>query len=116
MPTTRHDITVNQGASFKLNVQALNPDRSIMDLTGYSARMQIRETPPDTDILMEATTTAGTITVNSPGGIVMVNVGADITAPMVWNSGYYDLEIYNSPTNVIRLVEGFASLSQEVTR
>lgn len=116
MTAIRHDITVDQGASFLLNVQALNEDRSVMDLTGYSARMQVRSSPSSNTVLMEATTAAGTITINAPGGTVMVNVGADLTAAMTWNSGWYDLEIYTSSTNVRRLLEGYASLSLEVTR
>jgi hypothetical protein len=35
---------------------------------------------------------------------------------MSWSSGQYDIEAYTSPANVIRLAEGFASLSPEVTR
>ncbi len=115
MPTTRHDITVNQGSAFKLNVQALNSDRTVMNLTGYSARMQIRSAPGVTPILLDASTSNGRITINASGGIVMVNVGADVTTSMVWNSGIYDLEIFTDAANVIRLVSGFASLSVEVT-
>lgn len=115
MPTKRHDITVNQGAKFDLTVQALNPDRTVMDLTGYSAKMAIRETITSLTTLMLASTTDGTITINSPGGLVMVEVPATITAPMTWNTGVYDLVIYNSTSNIIRLVQGYASLSLEVT-
>jgi len=115
MPTTRHDITVNQGAEFTLNVQALNADRTVMDLTGYTAKMQVRDSKGGSTIYMTASTAAGTITINAPGGIVMVNVGADLTTPMTWNSGWYDLIVTASSTNVKRLVEGFASLSKEVT-
>lgn len=115
MATTRHDITVNQGSAFKLNVQALNADRTVMDLSGYSAKMQIKDSKGGATTYMTASTAGGTITINGPGGIVMVNVGADVTTPMTWNSGWYDLEVNNTATNVIRLVEGFASLSKEVT-
>jgi hypothetical protein len=116
MPTTRLDITVNQGSAFKLNVQALNADKTVMDLTGYFARMQVRETPASTSVLMSATTEDGGITINSPGGVVMINISAATTTTMTWNTGFWDLEIYTNAANVIRLVKGFASLSYEVTR
>lgn len=116
MPTTRYDITVNQGSAFKLNVQALNSDKTVMDLTGYSARMQVRETSASTIVLMSASTLDGGITINSPGGVVMINISAALTTAMTWNAGEWDLEIYTDAANVIRLVKGYASLSQEVTR
>jgi hypothetical protein len=116
MATTRLDITVNQGSAFKLNIQALNSDKTVMDLTGYLARMQVRESPESVSVLMSATTEDGGITINSPGGVVMINISAALTTLMVWNTGVWDLEIYTDAANVIRLVKGFASLSQEVTR
>ena len=115
MPTKRYDITVNQGASFKLNVQANNSDGTVMDLTGYTAHMQVRPTKESATVLMEATTSNGTITINAPGGIVLINVGGDVTAPMTWNTGYWDLKIQSSSSNILRIVEGYASLSKEVT-
>lgn len=117
MAATRHDILVRQGDKFQLNVQAYNTDKTIKDLTGYSARMQIRPTVASSTVLLEATTANGRIAINAPGGIVMVTVGADITAPLNWTVATYDLEVFTAdPANVIRLVEGYASLSREVTR
>lgn len=114
---TRSDIIVNQGARFQFSVAVKNSDGTAKDLTGYSARMQVRATKASSTVLMEATTGLGTITINAPGGIVSVNIGAVATAAMAWNSGYYDMEIYTVDTNeVIRIVEGFASMNKEVTR
>lgn len=117
MATTRHDILVRQGEKLEMNIQALNADRTVKDLTGYSARMQIRQTAASLVVLLEASTANGRITINSPGGVVMVSVGADVTAPLNWTVASYDLEIFTAdPANVIRLVEGYASFSREVTR
>jgi len=117
MTTARSNITIQQGAKFEFNIGATNSDGTVKDLTGYSARMQVRATPLSLTTLLDANTTNGRITINAPGGIVMVAVGADVTALLNWNVAYYDLEIYTvDPTNVIRLVEGYASLSREVTR
>lgn len=114
---TRSDIVVNQGARFQLNVAVKNSDGTVKDLTGYSARMQVRATKASSTVLMEATTGLGTISINAPGGIVSVNIGASATAAMTWNAGYYDMEIFTvDPNEVIRVVEGFATLSKEVTR
>jgi hypothetical protein len=114
--TVVHRIQVQQGAAFKMNVAAQNADKSAMNLAGYSARMQVRASAADPSILMEASTANGYITINAPGGIVMINVPATITGAMTWTDGVWDLEISTSTTDVIRLAEGFASLSPEVTR
>lgn len=116
MATAVHRIKVQQGAAFKLNVLAQNADKSAMNLAGYSGRMQVRASASDPSILMEASTANGYITINAPGGIVMINVPASVTDPMTWTDGVWDLEISASASEVIRLAEGFASLSPEVTR
>lgn len=117
MTTTRYDILIRQGGKFELNVQALNSDQTVKDLTGYSAKMQIRSTPESAIVLMEASTTDGRITINAPGGVVMISIGADVTALLDWTVAAYDLEIYTAdPANVIKLTEGYASLTREVTR
>lgn len=114
--TTQYDIVVQQGAKFELTIKALNKDRTIKDLTGYLARFQVRATVGSLAVLMSGTTEDGRMTINGPGGLVMISVGADITTPMAWTNGVWDVEAYSSAANVIRLAEGFASLSPEVTR
>jgi len=114
--TIKHDITVQKGAAFTLNILAQNADRTPKDLTGYSAKMQVRPVAGDLSTpLLDASTANGRITINAPGGIVMINVPADVTEAMTWQSGVWDLEISTSAQNVIRLAEGFASFSLEVT-
>jgi hypothetical protein len=110
----KKDIKVEQGAKFVLNIAVQNADKTPKDLTGYSGKMQVRPAPGGT-LLMEASTANGFLTINAPGGIVMINVPSTTTDPMVWTNGVWDLEISTSTADVIRLAEGFASLSQEVT-
>lgn len=114
--TTKYDITVRQGETFSMTIQALNRDRTVKNLTGYQVRFQVRATSSSSTVLMSGTTEDGRISVNGAAGFVTITVGADITAAMSWSSGQYDIEAYTSPANVIRLAEGFASLSPEVTR
>jgi hypothetical protein len=115
--TVKYNISIQQGSKYELSIQARNNDNTVMDLTGYSGRMQVRPTKASSTVLLDANTTNGRITINAPGGIVSVSVGADVTALLNWTVAYYDLEVYTvDPTNVKRLVEGYASLSREVTR
>jgi hypothetical protein len=117
LEAVRLDINIRQGAKYELNIQAKNQDGTVKDLTGYSARMQVRPTVESTTILLDANTSNGRITINAPGGIVSISIGADVTSTLNWNVAPYDLEIYTAdPANVFALIEGYASLSKEVTR
>jgi len=116
MAATRHDIVVEQGSRFELNVAVKNSDGSVKDLTGYSGRMQVRKTVDDITVLLEASTANGRLSINAPAGIVSVVVPADITTLLTFNTGVYDLEVFTSAANVIRVASGFAALSLEVSR
>lgn len=117
MTATKLDISIEQGAKFEISIAVRNNDRTVKNLTGYSARMQIRADYSSIDVLLEASTDDGTIDINAPGGIVTINIGADLTTPLTWTAAVYDVEIYTiDPTEVIRILEGSASLSLEVTR
>ncbi len=116
MVATKQDILFEQGKKFEYTVQARNPDKSIKDLSGYQARMQVRPTVDSVTILVSATSAGGEIVINGPLGIVAVTIGADVTTAYTWTVGVYDLEAFTSATNVIGLAKGFAALDKEVTR
>ena len=115
--TTRYDIAIQQGARFLKSIQVRDRvTNEVQSLVGYSARMQIRSSKESAVILLEASTANGRISVNGPGGTITIDIGADVTEPLTWNTGFYDLEAYSSASDVIRVLEGNASLSLEVTR
>jgi len=117
MTATRHNIQFRVGSKFEFSVEVRNRDGSIKDLTGYSGRMQVRKTADDVTKLVDATTANGMVTINAPGGVVTVTVGADVTAAYTWNTGVYDLEVFTvAPAEVIAVAEGFAALLPNVTR
>jgi hypothetical protein len=116
MPATKQDILFEQGSKFEFTIQAKNNDGTIKDLSGYQARMQVRPTVGSSTILASATSGGGEITINGPLGIVEVVIGADVVTTYTWDVGVYDLEVYTTTANVIRLTEGFAALHKEVTR
>lgn len=116
MTATKRDIVFEQGKKFDFTVQALNPDKTPMNLTGYSGRMQVRETVDSVSTLVDVSTAGGQVTINGPLGIVNVLIGADVTASYTWKTGVYDLEVFTTAPNVIGLTFGFAAVHKEVTR
>ena len=116
MAASRFNLVFEQGSKFTFGVVAKSSDGTIMDLTGYSGKLQVRPTVSSTEVLLEASTANGRISIDGPLGKVTVTVGGDVTGALTWTAGIYDLEVSNSASNVIRLTEGFAYLSPEVTR
>jgi hypothetical protein len=88
---------------------------SAVDITGYTARMQLRSLPNDSYAVLTLTDTSG-ITIDGPTGTLAVHATATQTAAISAGPYYYDLEI-TSPTGVkTRIVQGELNVNAEVTR
>lgn len=88
---------------------------SAVDITGYTARMQLRSHPSDSVAVLTLTNTSG-ITIDGPTGTLAVRATAQQTAAISAGPYYYDLEI-TSPTGVkTRIVQGELNVNAEVTR
>jgi len=119
MPAAKYDLIIEEGSKFDLDITWKDEDESLIDLTGYEARMQIRVYKNSQTYLAEWTSD-DYITLGGAAGTIAIEVGADVTADLHWQDfkGYYDLEIYdpNDDSNVTRILEGRVRYSREVTR
>ena len=117
------DITIEEGASLPINLTVKNKvDSSLVDLSGYAAKMQIRETKDSADpAILELTDGAG-ITLGGVNGTVAVNITAtqsstvhDALSP---GKGVYDLELIPASgiENTWRFIEGEVIVDSEVTK
>lgn len=88
------------------------------DLTGYEARMHIRESVDSTTTIDELTSTGGDIVIEAALGKVTFTIAASATASYDFDYAVYDLEVYDASPEpvVIRLAEGDIELCREVTR
>ena len=112
----RFDITINQGATFELTITWKDSAGTAINLTGYTARMQVRETYSSTTPIVSLTNGAG-ITLGGAAGTIAIVISATTTAALAAPfSGVYDLEIVSAGGVVTRLVQGTATVSAEVTR
>lgn len=84
------------------------------DLTGYIARMDIKDKIGGT-VLMSLTTENNRITLNNTTKTITLTISADDTAAITWKKGTYDLEL-ESPTAVVTaLMYGTVAVTNEVT-
>ena len=110
MAAGKYNITIDQGSDFSIQL-TIKESGTAKNLTGYSARAQLR--PTITSSTLTATFTC-TVT-NASGGILKMELGNTATAALQPGQYYYDLEIYTGSL-VQRLVQGGATVRAEVTR
>lgn len=110
--TTKHNITIPQGSTWRLVVTVLGGPSS---LVGYVGSMQIRKAKADAVAL--ATVATERFQVNSSTRQVVVELSDEDTGSMSWSSlAFYDLYLEGPTGDRWRIIEGVATLSKTVTR
>lgn len=112
-----YNTVIDQGATWYLTVTYENPNSTPINITGYTAALQLRSLPSDATAVLSLTTGSG-ITITGATGTVAVMATATQTRAIDEGNYYYDLEISSpaSPSVVTRLVQGQVVVSAEVTR
>jgi len=87
-----------------------------VDLTGYTARMQIRGKVTDTAVIKELTTANSGIILNNTIKTITLTMSATDTALLTFTTAVYSLELVSSGGEVTQLINGSLSLVKEVTR
>lgn len=110
-------IYIEQGATFKMQFiwQTGEPPVPV-NLTGYTAAMQIRASVGSSDILVNLTTENGGISLEDALGVINLYIPSSQTAIFNWHVGVFDLEMIAPSGEVIRLIQGTVTVSHEVTR
>ncbi len=111
----QYDILAPQGATFN-ETFTYKLGGSPVNLTSYTARMQVRKTPSSDIKILDLTTENGAITLGGVAGTITVNVTATAMAAVQANKYRYDLEVVSAGGVVTRLLEGVFLVTAEVTR
>lgn len=109
-----YDIVIDQGSDFFLDVTIKDSNGNPTDLSGYSARAQIRPAKASEDL-----TASFTCTIVSPAtdGKVQMALPNAVSKEVVAGSYFYDLEIFTPNDALVkRIVGGKVRITQEVTR
>lgn len=86
-----------------------------VDLTGFTARMQIREKLDSATVIHELTTENSGITINNTTKKIELTIPASITTSFAFTSAVYSLELVNGSV-ITPFANGAVSLVKEVTR
>lgn len=116
MTAATHDITIEQGATFRLNLLWKDSTNAPINLTGYTARMQVRRKYNDPTALLNFTTENGAIVLGGSAGTIQVTGLATLTDDLPAKPAVYDLELVSAGGVVTRLVQGSVTITPEVTK
>lgn len=112
MTAAAYNLTIDQGSDWAITL-TVSEDGTAKNLTGYSARAQLRPTKSSTTKSADFVCTV----TNAAGGVLKMELANSVTTALTAGIYYYDLEIYTSSDALVtRLIEGQATISQEVTR
>ncbi len=110
----KYNIVCPQGSTFHQQFTWIIGDTPV-DLTYYTARMQVREKHTSTVYNLNLTTENGGIVLGGDEGTILVTISATDTSELVPKEYVYDLEL-DSGGEVTRIIEGKFIVTPEVTR
>lgn len=112
------DLEIYKGSTFtKVFTWQTGTPAAAVNLTGCTARMQIRKTVNDIVVLDTLTTENSKLQIHEPlNGKFKIVIPATVSTAYTFTSAVYDLEIIFNDSTVIRVIEGCIVASPEVTR
>jgi len=108
-------LVIDQGSTFRKRL-TWKAGTVPVDLTGCTARMQIRSEVASPDVLASLTTENGGITLGGVAGTIDLYISSVATTLFTWEEGVYDIEFVMGNGDVARKIVGTVKVSLEVTR
>lgn len=108
-----YKVWCEQGATLDLPLQWNDSTGAGVNLSGYTAKMQVRASQDASTSLLELSTANGRIVLTNTGSITLL-VDAVTTGALAIGQYVYDLEM-TSGTNIYRLLQGFFVVDGQVT-
>jgi hypothetical protein len=114
MAAAIHNVIIDQGADWRIDVIYKDSDGNPIPLTNYTAQLQLRTSYEASSASLNLTSSSG-ITITANAGKLAIHATATQTGALVAGDYVYDLEI-NSSGFITRLIQGRAIVRPQVTR
>lgn len=131
MSAGRYSFIIEQGATTDFQIVYKDSTGTPVNLSGYTAAMQIRNTQGGSTLYATLTSSLGTVYNKTSSSLFVSLSGSNLTTPQVsgsigiyighavtnaftFNEAYYDLELTNGQIRT-RLLEGKVQLTRQVT-
>lgn len=115
MAAAKYKLKIEQGTTWR-KVFVWKAAGVPVDMTGWKARMQIREAVDADEILQELTSENGGIAIVPLLGQFTLQMTDAQTSALDFDVAVYDVELIDSGNEVTRIISGSVSLSRGVTR
>ncbi len=116
MTAGKLDLTIEQGTTFRRELVWKDASNTPINLTGYSARMQVREHLSSQTAFLELSTSNSRISITAAQGKLVLEIPANITETLTHPTGVYDLELEAANGTVTRLLQGRVTIDRSITR
>lgn len=108
--------SIEKGATFRHTLIWKDSTGVAIDLTGCTAKLQVREAFTANAVLLELNTTNSGLVITPSIGKIELYISSVNTSKLVGIGGIYDLEVYFGNGDTVRLIEGKCVFKLEVTR
>jgi len=109
------NFEVDQNATFSFVIEYKDDNGNAIDLTGASAKMQVRDTKGGAKLAVTLTSPSGGIVIDQTHGKLTIKMTPTQTNKLFYPKSSYDLMVVDSNGNKIKLLEGFMTLNRSVT-
>ena len=109
------NFEVDQNTTFSFIVEYKDNNGLPIDLTGATAKMQVRDTKGGSKLAFSLTSPSGGIIIDPTNGKLTIKITPTQTNKLFYPKSSYDIMITDSNANKIKLLEGFMTLSRSVT-
>jgi hypothetical protein len=117
-----YNTTIERGSTFQLTVTYKDASGDVVNLTGWTYRMQVRESQSASSTVLTSEGGSATIAISSTNaatGVLVFSVTPTNTtaiSPSTLTTAYYDIEIQKTSTGEVRrILQGKLSISPEIT-
>ena len=109
------NFEVDQNTTFTFIVEYKDNNDLPINLTGATAKLQVRDTKGGSKLSFTLTSPSGGITIDGPNGQLTCKMTPTQTNKLFYPKSSYDLMVTDTNLNKIKLIEGFLTLSRSVT-
>lgn len=110
-----YNATIDQGSIWNVTLVYKDSNNVPVNLTGYTAAMQLRQNYNSELADLTLTTANGGITITGATGTIVISATATQTGLLTPGFYVYDLEL-TSGSNISRLIQGQITVAEQVTR
>lgn len=111
-----HHFIIEQGATFQNTLTLKDSSDAVINLTGYSAEMDLRKNQDDSTEVITLTVVNSRVVMGGAAGTVKLVISASDTSALTVGDGVYDIELTDADGKVDRILEGTYSIRGNVSR